>query len=682
MYELLPRTELEFPGGGEGGAGGRNHSVDSSSEAELELLHQTTIVSCDVIRFSTETSRNGSFVSPEFENPLNHSRQCIYSFVGRPNERVTIEFTYFNLRGKHFECEHEYLDIYMEVKNSTDKLIDAPFGGRYCGIISPRFRISLYSTLTLGFHTEFPEVSNVYTGKYEFISADKFVVGTPVPNTKCSFTITMESEDDRTGDVISPTYPGVYPKGLKCEYTFKGRKNQRILIELMDFDVFYGGPQYYIYGLEDSQNLERVHVKLDELEISTEAKNACTNGFLRVYLRGQEERHAVEEYDHIFCGHVQNPPKLISEGPRLVLVFSSGTSKGRSFKGQFWFETYYQIPGTAAPGGACDFSYRSTKRKTFETAINNTNPVFGYMDNCKEDYVEVYEVRVNGNNTKEHLQGKYCAHTTPGPIVTDKGVHRLLVKLKSNGWKVAGGFRATYKFLSPEDIAMREACGQRFINNEEYGLISSPNYPGRYNSVPIICEWIIEVDKLYRIMLIFPYIAIEGEPITRGCSPAAVRVWTNMSGQPLEFCGQQSAINNGTMISTSNTMRIKFTTSEKAVGGDGFKAVWTKILRGSECNALHCSFNGYCVDQSLRCNAERNCGWNDNTDEIGCATAGAIDMYALLGIIFGSIFICLACLCVWCHRKAKRKREEEKKREHRQKSFCDATGLRMSNDSV
>ncbi|KAG1667105.1 hypothetical protein GQR58_018590 [Nymphon striatum] len=103
MYELLPRTELEFPGGGEGGAGGRNHSVDSSSEAELELLHQTTIVSCDVIRFSTETSRNGSFVSPEFENPLNHSRQCIYSFVGRPNERVTIEFTYFNLRGKHFE---------------------------------------------------------------------------------------------------------------------------------------------------------------------------------------------------------------------------------------------------------------------------------------------------------------------------------------------------------------------------------------------------------------------------------------------------------------------------------------------------------------------------------------------------------------------------------------------------
>lgn len=64
------------------------------------------------------------------------------------------------------------------------------------------------------------------------------------------------------------------------------------------------------------------------------------------------------------------------------------------------------------------------------------------------------------------------------------------------------------------------------------------------------------------------------------------------------------------------------------------------------------------------------------------ASAAAIDMYALLGIIFGSIFVCVVCLCIWCHRKSKRKREEEKKREHRQKSFCDATGLRISNDTV
>lgn len=55
----------------------------------------------------------------------------------------------------------------------------------------------------------------------------------------CSFTI--YSEQKREGQFRSATYPGVYPKNLGCTYRFIGRKGQRVRLEFMDFDLFFGG---------------------------------------------------------------------------------------------------------------------------------------------------------------------------------------------------------------------------------------------------------------------------------------------------------------------------------------------------------------------------------------------------------------------------------------------------------
>lgn len=69
-------------------------------------------------------------------------------------------------------CVHEYLDLYVEVKDSNvSDLINSPFGGRYCGPIAPRRRISLYRTLALGFFTDknssYPEL---FGGSYAFVN--------------------------------------------------------------------------------------------------------------------------------------------------------------------------------------------------------------------------------------------------------------------------------------------------------------------------------------------------------------------------------------------------------------------------------------------------------------------------------------------------------------------------------
>ena len=98
---------------------------------------------------------------------------------------------------------------------------------------------------------------------------------------------------------------------------------------------------------------------------------------------------AYDKYDHEFCG-TEKPYPVISEGPRLVMVFSSGELQGRGFKvnliktkifnsistkynkwikqfqGKYSFETEYKIPGTAAPDGTCSFTYRSTSKKKGE----------------------------------------------------------------------------------------------------------------------------------------------------------------------------------------------------------------------------------------------------------------------------------------------------------------------------
>lgn len=77
-------------------------------------------------------------------------------------------------------------------------------------------------------------VNVTFTAEYE--------VGTQASNTPCSFMIDAEAK--RSGNILSPTYPGTYPKNLTCSYQFIGKKGQRVRLEFRDFDLFFGGPQY------------------------------------------------------------------------------------------------------------------------------------------------------------------------------------------------------------------------------------------------------------------------------------------------------------------------------------------------------------------------------------------------------------------------------------------------------
>lgn len=100
-------------------------------------------------------------------------------------------------------------------------------------------------------------------------------------------------------------------------------------------------------------------------QYSKHFRTNCSDGYLKIYLKGQETTDSYDKFDHELCDTIQQF-SVVSDGPRLVMVFSSGESLGRGFKGKYSFETEYKIPGTAAPDGTCSFVYRSTSRKKGE----------------------------------------------------------------------------------------------------------------------------------------------------------------------------------------------------------------------------------------------------------------------------------------------------------------------------
>ena len=111
-------------------------------------------------------------------------------------------------------------------------------------------------------------------------------------------------DEKREGQFRSPTYPGVYPKNMHCSYKFLGRKGQRVRVEFMDFDLFYGGPH-------------------------------CPFDYIKAYDGASAEDHIIGTY----CGQQRNLV-IFSSGENLFIQFNtlqrSADTQNRGFSG--WFE--------------------------------------------------------------------------------------------------------------------------------------------------------------------------------------------------------------------------------------------------------------------------------------------------------------------------------------------------------
>ena len=458
--------------------------------------------------------------------------------------------------------------------------------------------------------------------------------------------------------------------------------------------------RYFIYGMQDEQNLERVILDFEKFNVPS-YNDACRDGYLKVYYNGQEEDHTYENHDHQFCG--KDMPELVkTPGPRLVLLFNAGKRSGSGFKARFHFETEYLIPlGTPAPDGSCQFTYRSESRKegrfnsprhpsnypsstnctyiflankgeqvqivfdTFKVRTDNLrqNTSLGAWkaygrDQCEEDWLEIYQVY---RRESDELVGRYCSSSAPGPVVSlYEHAVGLKVFLHTDDADVYSGFLGRYMFFREKSEYGDLECGGN-ITGTESGVITSLNYPEKYSDSNIPrnfqCHWFIHVRPGHKILLYFEEFEVEGNPQDRGCPAATLRVWPWREGDktPLELCGD-ALEHNSQILSETNLMRVSFFIADKAVGAKGFKAIWTEVKLTPVCDEFHCYTSKFCISEKLKCNGVRNCGKVDHSDEEDCIKETEVNEFMVLGLGLGIASVVMIAVFLFCHRKRKRRR--------------------------
>ena len=71
-------------------------------------------------------------------------------------------------------CHDDYVDVYTQVHNPDENLLDVPLHGRYCGNDLenlPHLLISMYHVIIIGFYTDQDGQEAGFSGTYEFIDA-------------------------------------------------------------------------------------------------------------------------------------------------------------------------------------------------------------------------------------------------------------------------------------------------------------------------------------------------------------------------------------------------------------------------------------------------------------------------------------------------------------------------------
>ncbi|RWS19627.1 cubilin-like protein, partial [Leptotrombidium deliense] len=244
---------------------------------------------------SSDEMREGTFMSPTYPGVYPKNLQCVYTFLGRKGQRLKIKFNDYDLFYGNEHCPFDYIKVY------DGSSINDPLTNRYCAQyeFSERF-------VNLGF-----------IGKRD---------GENIRGTECDQKILSHKESN--GSLYSANYPFLYHSNTICTY--------------------------YIYGLQDEQNLEKVLFDFEKIEIPVPKSdiNDCMNASLKIYLTSE----SMDEPDYIFCGSDVSIPQVVSEGPIIVMLFSSGSSQGSGFKAHYSFETDYRVPGTPDPPG-CRFKY-------------------------------------------------------------------------------------------------------------------------------------------------------------------------------------------------------------------------------------------------------------------------------------------------------------------------------------
>ncbi|XP_067118714.1 suppressor of lurcher protein 1-like [Centruroides vittatus] len=189
--------------------------------------------SCDQT-ISSETSKNGTFTSPNYPEAYPSNVFCVYQFEGKKEERVQILFTDFDLymhQESTKECEGvDSLVVFITVNGQKEQI------DNFCGNELPAQLMSNGPTMTVQFRS-YHSSKNVkgFRAIYRFVTNFGMTAGRQDSKIDCR--LNFNSTERTNGTFTSPNWPGYYPRDTECHYLFYGNGSERVYITFAYFDV-------------------------------------------------------------------------------------------------------------------------------------------------------------------------------------------------------------------------------------------------------------------------------------------------------------------------------------------------------------------------------------------------------------------------------------------------------------
>lgn len=430
--------------------------------------------SCETKCGGVITAPSGTIQSPLFPDPYPKNEECIWEIVSHEPNRITLNFTHFELEGSHLmqeECDYDSVEIASKLRD--ERLVRQHI---FCSELLPPTVTSETSIMRVTFKSDYniqkSGFSAVFTTTIDRCVTNnggcKHICRNSWNGAKCSCKKGFILHEDgfdcvpggcryeitaTDGIVQSPNYPQNYFKNIDCIWHFKAIHGHRPVLEFLDFE------------LEDDY---------DE----------CTNDYITVYVGVDPTRQMFVTGDTFtlgtYCGSMSNPASmrlppakpLRSPSDDLYMAFKTDSSAQR--KG-------FEIRHTTACGG--HFFATSTIKYIYsharfgdtfydnniscEWVIKPKQPglrilvTFTEFDvekdkECIFDYVEIFQMQ---SNQEWALYGRYCGDNIHIELVA---LRRVMIRFETDEKDRQKGFSVSYGYADKATLKDYDSGATRF----------------------------------------------------------------------------------------------------------------------------------------------------------------------------------------------------------------------------
>lgn len=387
---------------------------------------------------------NGTITSPSFPDLYPSGKTCTWEIVTQPHNRITLNFTHFDLEGNNLQqqqCEYDQVEV-------DSRLTDGRYSkhGVFCGSKLPPVITSDRNAIRITFKSDGTlqksGFSAVFFTDMDECSRNNGGCAHECHNTLGSFTCSCHQgyalhENGRdckeggckyeisssSGQILSPNHPESYPSKKDCIWHMSTTPGHRIKVVFEEFEM------------EPHQECSYDHIVFYD----GDSTDADTLGR--------------------FCGS-KKPPTIVASSNQLYMVFKSdSTVQKRGFRA---------IHTTACGGhliatnerkhfyshsnfGSASYDDKADCDWTIEAQYGyNVHIMFVTFDleeekDCGYDFVEVF----TGLDSSGVSFGKFCGKAKPQNIISPQ--EALLIRFRTDDTMTAKGFTIAYEAREPFD---------------------------------------------------------------------------------------------------------------------------------------------------------------------------------------------------------------------------------------